>query len=556
MLAYINIENIAVIEKAEIGFYDGLNVLTGETGAGKSIIIDSIGMVLGHRTTKDIIRTGKQKAAVTALFYLKDAFWDKLLEFNIEKTEDNSIILSREISADGRGLCKINDRVCQLSTLKDIGKLLINIHGQQDTAVLYSPEKHIGLLDGWAWDKLEAPMRIYEELYVSYKQLDRKIKELRQNEDSRKREIDILQFQIQEISGLKLKEGEQEELESRISELENSEKISDILKEAHEMLIDSSNNARDTLHYTMRNLSSISDISPELQSIYNEVADLAYRLDDIGYTIDNYSNSMEYNESELDKLNERLYEIRQMCSKYKSGFSGLIEFQEKAQKRLSELTGSSEQLLGFTAEYDKVFEKIKKSAQEISVIRNKCAKILEKEIEKELSELNMPGAKFSILIDEAQNYTSAGKDTVEFLISPNPGEQLKPIAKIASGGELSRIMLALKSIISSFDIVETYIFDEIDTGISGRTAEKVADKLIKVSVQNQTIIITHSPHIAAIADHHYLIDKQVEGGITKTKLVLLDDEGRVNEIARINSGSHLTETAIAHARELLRLRKK
>ena len=411
-------------------------------------------------------------------------------------------------------------------------------------------------MDSWAERELQEPLKEYETLYAQYKKLETEHRTLTQNQQQRAREIDILEFQIGELSALHLKENEEEELESRISAMENGERINEVLASVHRQLIQDSESARDRLHICARDLEGIAQYTPELETLCAEISDMAYRLDDIGAEVDNFKDQMEYDEHELDRLNDRLYEIKRICTKYRCGSQQLMEFENSAREKLAGLQESSEKFGQVEKELKRLDGLLGKAAKELHQIREREAAIFAKEMERQLADLNMPGAKFTVRFETVERYAPNGTDQVEFLISPNPGEEVKPLAKIASGGELSRIMLSLKSIISAYDTVETYIFDEIDTGISGRTAEKVAEKLRKVAISNQTLIITHSPHIAAIADRHYLIQKAVNGGVTKTSLKLLDHKGRIEEIARINSGSHISDAAIAQAAELLKERSE
>ncbi len=555
MLSYIDIHNVAVIEHAQIEFSDGLNILTGETGAGKSIIIDAIGMILGHRTSRDIIRSGEQKASVSALFYVRDGIWDALKDMGIEPTEDGSLLIYREISSDGRGMCRINNIPMPVAVLKDVGKFLINIHGQQDTTELYSAEKHIDLLDGWAKDEIGPALDEYKEIYNEYKRLEAEVKRAEAEEHKLNSEIDLLEYQINEISALNMHKGEAEELEEKINSLANMEKITNAATKVRGLLMADNINVRDSLHIAVKDFSAIADINQSLQNIYSELIEVTDKIEEIADMIEELEDDSDFDMGTLDAMQERQYEIRKLSAKYRCSSDGLLEFLEEAQSKLeslSDIRGKAEQSAG---ECERLLRILAEKAGNITQIRRRYAKTLETEIVAQLESLNMKGAEFEVKIDPASVLNSKGGDEVEFLISANPGEDIKPLAKIASGGELSRIMLSLKSIISAYDIVETYIFDEIDTGISGITAEKVADKLICVAEKNQTVIITHSPHIAAIADRHYLIKKEVTDGKTSTRLSLLDEDGRVAEIARINSGTHMTEAALAHARELLKIRK-
>lgn len=556
MLAYLSIENVAVIERADIEFFGGLNVLTGETGAGKSIIIDSINIILGGRISRDIVRTGALKARVSAMFYPSENVWKYLSQLGFEQSDDGSFLVYREISADGRSICRINGQLVPVSSLKDAGRFLINIHGQQDTAVLYSADNHLRLLDSWASSALETELSRYGQYYEKYKKLKKLSDEFDKEKANRSRETEILEFQIREISALNLNSGDEQALAERIEFLKNSEKISEALSSVYNLFAASNENITDMLHTAGSFMNRMKGITPELDEIKESIDDLTYRADDLAITVKNIYSGLEYNENELENLQSRLYEIKKLCTKYKCSGDGLIAFAENAENRLEHLRALDSEINENTAELKQIREKLENSASVLNAIRREYSAALSKEIEKHLSELNMPGAKFSVLFKKTETFTKTGYDAVEFIISPNPGEELKPLSKIASGGELSRIMLALKSIISVYDVTDTYIFDEIDTGISGKTAEKVGLRLRIVSENNQTVIITHSPHIAALADYHYLIEKNTDGKSTKTTVTLLDDNGRIREIARINSGTHITGAALASAKELLDASRK
>ncbi len=553
MLSYLEINNIAIIKRAEINFCEGLNIFTGETGAGKSIIIDAIGLILGFKSSKDIIRSGETKAFVSALFYLNDSVWSEIENLGIEKTDDNSLLIYREISLDGRGVCKINASLSSVAILKQLGTLLINIHGQQETTMLYQSDNHIYFLDSWAANPLNPIKEKYSSLLSELVSVRREIAELEEFEQKRAVEKDIIKYQIEELSALSLTKGEYESLEKRHFELKNMDKISSVVKNAYNTLVQSQTNVSDEIHSVSRTLSTVADFSNEMNEIYNDVTDIAYRLDDIAAKLGRLDTAVD--EFELNTIFERISEINKLCNKYRCNPDGLVDFLESAKEKQNKLENLDDKLDDLKKQYAKISNEMSVYAQEISDIRKTEAKKLEKELIQQLNDLNMKGTEFEILIRKSEKFLSDGWDVVEFLISPNPGEDLKPLSKIASGGELSRIMLALKSIISNLTPAETYIFDEIDTGISGITAEKVADKLINVAKHNQTLIVTHSPHIAAIADNHYLIEKLSENGETQTKIKLLDFDGRANEIARINAGSTLTPVSIAQAVELLNKRK-
>ena len=551
MLAQLSINNVAVVKHANIEFFNGLNVLTGETGAGKSVIIAAIQLILGEKATKNIIRTGEDKAVVSAIFYPSDDAWKTLKQLGIEKTEDETILLYREISQNGRSICRINGVMCQLSLLKEVSGLLVNIHGQQDTSLLYCENRQLELIDKRAGDTLSAVMKEYRDNYHKLKETEKSIKELSETDENRKYETELLEFQINEIEMLALQENETERLEERINELKNSEIISKTLKEIYGSISAADYNAADLLRTASGQMQYLLGISTKFEGLSQQLYDVTYRLEDVIAEISAQLYQSQANPAELESLADRLYAIKTLCNKYKLKPQELLEFPEKARARLEQLTGSTEQLEMLINTKVGLNEKLAELAEKISEIRKATAKNFETEIISELKELNMLKVCFEVKFSEAESLSVTGKDKVEFMISPNAGESLKPMAKVASGGEMSRIMLGVKSFTSSFEAEKTYIFDEIDTGISGITAQKVAEKLKKISCKDQTIVITHSAHIAAKADKHFLIKKEMSDSETHTRVLLLDEEGRVQEIARINAGASPSKTAIAQAEEML-----
>lgn len=556
MLANLSIQNIAVIESVQVEFQEGFNVLTGETGAGKSILIDSIAMVLGQRTQKELIRTGAAKGKVSALFYISDAVWDLLEEYGVERTDDGSLLVERELSDNGRSVCKINGALTGVTILKEIGKHLIHIHGQQDTTLLYSAEKHIDLLDDWAEKNVRARKETYTAAYTAYGQVRRRLDSLRMDESKRMREIDVLEFQVREIEEAELVPEEEKELEERRNILENAEKIHETLALTYQTLYEQENAASELIGAGSAQLQTIADLGEDFAEVAERLEDVKYRLEDVTGTIAILLNEVDYSDRELDAINERLETIRALKRKYGHSIEGILDFQREAAARLEELQGNEQQCDRLEKQLAELEKQLQTAARELTETRRAEAARLEKEIEEQLSQLQMKGCKFRVSIQQTEEFSAKGVDKIEFLIAPNVGEELRPLSKIASGGELSRIMLAIKCVMAKADSNETYVFDEIDTGISGRAAEKVAQKLEQVSLQKQTVIITHSGTIAAMADHHYYIEKNVKDGRTRTEIQMLDGAGRIHEIARLGSGDQVTETACRHAEELLSLAEK
>ncbi len=549
MLLHLKIKNIAVIEEADIDFFDGLNVLTGETGAGKSILIDSISMLTGVRSNRELIRTGEEKASVYGLFDPCDKVWKILSEEGIEPPEDGLLTVSRELNISGKSVCRISGSLMPLSVLKKIGAYLINIHGQQDAIELYSPEKHIILLDKWCSDVISAPLAAYRECYKKYISIARKNREISALREKRDQEIDFLEFEVNEISEANLRVGEEEELLKKREELKNSEKLSNAVSLARESLFESGGSANERIDVMAQKLE-------QLEKVYGELGETVEKLREIISLMEDVKGNLRYFDGEifaaekLEEITDRLDVINKMKRKYGPDVESVLTRLEKSSDRLSELKNAEEMSLKLADKMAELKEEIGKKALELHNIRVSQGKKLADEIIVQLADLNMEGSLFVTNIKKVP-YGGLGNDGVEFLISPNRGEEVKPLSKIASGGELSRIMLAIKCIMANTDEAHTYIFDEIDTGVSGRAAQRVAAKLAKVGEIKQTFVITHSAHIAAAGKHHFRIEKSVENGRTKTNITLLDRQGRIEEIARINSGSNLTEIALKQAEEML-----
>ena len=550
MLAQLSINNIAVVKHADIEFYDGLNVLTGETGAGKSVIVGAVQMILGEKVSKNIIRTGEEKASASAMFYPDENAWAVLSEKGVEMTEDETLLIYREVSQNGRGICRINGNLCQVSLLKEVAPILVDIHGQQDTSLLYSDAEQLKLLDGRAEEFMPSYEK-YIELFERFGDVEKKIEKLSELEDKRNYETELLEFQINEVEMLALAEGEVEQLEERINELKNSEVISKNIKDIHRLVSAGDYNAYDLLRSASGQMQYLKGISTKFEPLSELLDDLTYRLEDAAAEISSVMQSEDSDPGELESLSDRLYAIKTMCNKYKMKPEELMLFPDKARERLAVLTGSGDELVRLKKEKTQLESELLRLAAELTEKRKNAAMLFEKDIISELTDLNMPKVRFEVSFEKTDRLTKTGGDRVEFLISPNAGESLKPMAKIASGGEMSRIMLGVKSFTSAFENSKTYVFDEIDTGISGVTAQRVSEKLKKISIKNQSIVITHSAHIAAKADSHYLIKKQMTDSETKTEVVLLDKEGRIAEIARINAGADPSDTAVAQAVEMI-----
>ncbi len=551
MLLNLKIKNIAVIEEADIEFYSGLGVLTGETGAGKSILIDSISMLTGVRSNKELIRSGEESAAVFGLFVPGEKVWKMLEKNGFSRSEDGLLSVSRQLSITGKSTCRIAGMQCPLSVLKSIGPYLINIHGQQDALELYAPEKHILLLDKWCGDKLQGALKSYRESYKQYIALAKENRAIREMAKERDREIDFLEFEINEIAQAQLRVGEEEELADKQLMFRNGEKLMQALSQARGALFESEGGARERIDVAMRKVEGALKFEGALEGTASQLRELLFALDEVGDKLEGYIEAMDFSEEEMNRVAERLDIIRRMKRKYGGTEQAILDKLEASRQRLETLQNSAELEVKLSVQQESLKKELEEKAEVLHNLRVTYGKKLSREIVCQLEDLNMQGCEFVVDIKKVP-YGGMGCDGVEFLISPNKGEEIKPLSKIASGGELSRIMLAIKCIMSGSDEASTYIFDEIDTGVSGRAAEKVAAKLKMVGKSKQTLVITHSSHIAAAGEYHLRIEKSVEAGRTKTHITKLDHEGRVEEIARINSGSNFSTAAVRQAEEMLK----
>jgi DNA repair protein RecN (Recombination protein N) len=562
MLLQLDIKNIALIEKVSIEMGVGLNVLSGETGAGKSIIIDSINAVLGERVSKDIIRTGEDKAFVEAVFQIDNESFDDLWNvMGMEPEEDGTLILSREITQSGRNICRVNGKMVPLSLLKRIGERLIDIHGQNDNQSLLKTESHIELLDSFGGDSIKQVKEEYLALLEQYKENRLKIKAISGDPGERERKIDLLKFQINEIRSAKLKNNE-DELNKQKLLLTNAEKIKESLSVAYNMLTSGEHGeqaAVDSINNALSQLSSITRIDSCYEDIYNRLKEISYQLDDIADDIRKNCENIEYDPKLLEEIEERLDQIFRLKRKYGDTIDEIIAYCERSEEKLEQLEKSEEYIIKLRQEKSELAEKLLNRSRKLNEERRKAAGILESRIGEQLDELEMKNAKFKVSIEfndtaEGENdikFTRNGLDRVEFLISPNLGEPLKPLAKIASGGEMSRVMLAIKNILADVDKITTMIFDEIDSGISGRAAQKVGEKLAEISAGHQVICVTHLAQIACMADNNYLIEKVSNSSSTNTNVIKLDRDGKIHEIARLIGGTFTTDSSLKYAEELI-----
>lgn len=552
MLTTLYIENIAVIEKTSIDFSQGLNVLTGETGAGKSIIIDSINAIMGQRTSKELVRTGAKTALVTAQFDdVNDTVKAKLKELGYDNEDDDTLILQRSISAAGKSTCKINARPASVTVLKEIAKNLINIHGQHESYELFSPDTHIDYIDSFG--ELNSELDDYREKYKKYKALKKQLKEANSDESARLHEIDLLTYQTTELFNADVQPDEIEQLENERIVLMNSEKIFTLLNDARELLDGDERTAGgvESVESAMNYIQRAASLNGEYESISESITDVYYNLRDCIEAISDAADSVESDPQRLEEIDERLDLLNRLTRKYGCECNELPSLAEKMQTRLEELLSYDKNRDQLEADYKEAENNALVAAQKLSEIRKKTAKVFSERVREEMSFLNMPNVQIVTQFENTDFYEK-GTDKIEFLISANPGEPPRPVAKIASGGELSRMMLAIKTVLASTDDIDTLIFDEVDTGISGSAAQKVGMKLKEVSKSSQVLCVTHQAQLAALADAHYLISKQVEDGRTFTQVKLLDFDGRKHELARIIGGVSITDAALAHAESMLK----
>ena len=548
MLSLLHIENIAVIEGADISFDRGFNVLTGETGAGKSIVIDAISAILGERAYRDMIRTGTQKASVRAVFTeVPELPW--FAENGVDY--DPETVIQREIFLDGKNICRVNGCLVSVAILRKLGIQLINIHGQHDSASLFDEDNHLSYLD--AFGDTGPAREDYAEKYRAVAELRRQIDRMSMDEGEKLRRMETLRYQIAEIEKANLEPGEDTALEERRKLLQNAEKLSDGMEEAVECLYggDDSDGAAGLLAQAERALARISRFSDAFSEYHDRVADLMYQVQDAAQDVMSARDDLSYSADELERIEERLDTIHKLRRKYGVDCEEILAYLEKAKKELDEIEFADDHLERLKKKLEKAEKTAWDAALELRKQRKTAAKAMSERILTELSGLDMPGVKFACEFRELE-LTPGGADAVAFFMSANAGEALKPMAKVASGGELARIMLAMKNVLAQKDQVGTLIFDEVDTGVSGRAAQKVARKLQSVAKHKQVLCVTHLPQMAALADTHLLIAKEQRGGRTYTSVTPLDWEGRKRELARIIGGEKITETTLKSAEEMMK----
>lgn len=548
MLSLLHIENIAVIESAEISFDQGFNVLTGETGAGKSIVIDAISAILGERAYRDMIRTGTAKASVRAVFTEVPEYpWFR--ENGVEY--DPETVIQREIYLDGKNVCRVNGSLVSVSILRKLGIQLINIHGQHDSASLFDEDNHLTFLDAFADN--EGLRQDYGEKYAAVAKLRREIDALTMDEGEKLRRMETLKYQIAEIEKAELEPGEDEALEERRKILQNAEKLSNGMEEAVECLYggEDTDGAAGLLAQAEHALAKLSRFSDSFSAMHEKVADLMYQVQDAAEEVRDARDDLSYSADELEQIESRLDVIHKLRRKYGVNCEDILSYLDKAKKELDEIEFADDHLEWLKGKLKKAEDAAWKAALVLRENRKIAAKALSERILSELAQLDMPRVQFACEFRELE-LTANGADAVAFYMSANAGEALKPMSKVASGGELARIMLAMKNVLAEKDQVGTLIFDEVDTGVSGRAAQKVAQKLRSVAAHKQVLCVTHLPQLAALANTHLLIAKTERDGRTYTSVTPLDFEGRKRELARIIGGASITETTLKSAEEMLR----
>ena len=546
MLSLLHIENIAVIESADISFDRGFNVLTGETGAGKSIVIDAISAILGERAYRDMIRTGTERASVRAVFTdVPQLTW--FSENGVEY--DSETVISREIHLDGKNICRVNGTLVNVTNLHKLGIQLINIHGQHDSAALFDEENHLTFLDD------NTPLRQdYSEKYEAVAKLRREINALTMDESEKLRRMETLKYQIAEIEKADLEAGEDELLEERRKVLQNAEKLSNGMETAVECLYggDESDGAAGLLAQAEYALARLAKFSDTFSELHDRVSDLMYQVQDAAEEVRDARDSLSYSADELEQIESRLDVIHKLRRKYGATCEDILSYLDKAKAELDEIEFADDHLERLKKSLKKAEKAAWDAAKALRENRQETAKAMSQRILSELAQLDMPRVQFSCEFTETE-LTANGADAVAFYMSANAGEALKPLSKVASGGELARIMLAMKNVLAEKDQIGTLIFDEVDTGVSGRAAQKVAEKLRSVATHKQVLCVTHLPQLAALADTHLLIAKSERDGRTYTTVTPLDREGRKRELARIIGGTNITETTLKSAEEMLRV---
>ncbi len=550
MLINLHVKNLALIQEVDVDFKNGLIVLTGETGAGKSLILGSVNIALGNKVSKDMIRTGAEFSIVELTFSVKDEIIKKIKDMDIYVGEDNTVTVTRKIS-EGRSVSKINGETVNIHTLKEIMGMLVDIHGQHDHQSLLYPQNHLKILDKYAKDQIAGEKRELKELYAEYVILQKKLENYDMDEAKRAREIEFAEYEVNEINLADLKPDEDIQLEEEFKKLSGSQEISAGLAEVYQYLnYESDNGAGSLIGRAVSRINSFKGFDDKVEQFRETICDIDSLCRDLTGEIVDYSNSLDYDPAYVKEVEDRLDTINHLKLKYGRTIEEILKYRDEKQNYLENLKNYDDEKEKIKEQSARLENQMQQVCEELSVKRRKAALILEELVIKALTDLNFLSVSFKIDIQKKENFSENGYDHVEFMISTNPGEPLKPLAKVASGGELSRIMLAVKSILATEDEIETLIFDEIDTGISGKTASMVAEKLAKISVNHQVVCISHLAQIAAMADSHYLIEKKLENDATFTNIYPLRRDESVRELVRMNGDGTITNAAMSHAMEM------
>ncbi|SHO51412.1 DNA repair protein RecN [Anaerocolumna xylanovorans] len=556
MLLNLHVKNFAIIDEVDITLKDGLNILTGETGAGKSIIIGSVNVCLGGKISKDIIRHGADYAMVELLFETNSRMvTDKMKELDLP-FDDGQVLITRKIT-NGKSISKINGETVTAQNLKEIAGLLIDIHGQHEHQSLLYRENYLDIIDRFAKEEASAIKQGLSKEYDTLAELKRQLSQLKIDEDKRLREISYLEYEVKEITEAHLKQGEDKELDDEYKKLSNARIIAEGLSQVHEYMgYQSAGSAGDNIGRSVKQLAKLMDYDKELKGFYNQIIDLETLVDEFNRNLSEYTSDLSNHEENFKGIEERLNLINHLKAKYGNSLEDIEKVMEEGEEKLEQYYHYEETLQALNRKIGQQEKEVKSLCEKLSEIREKNAKILSARIREALLDLNFLDIQFTIELTRKEHYSPNGFDDAEFLISVNPGEELKILSKVASGGELSRIMLAIKSVFADKDEIEALIFDEIDTGISGRTAQKVSEKLSEISKSHQVICITHLAQIASMADNHYIIEKHTDGITTKTDIRQLKEEESIAEIARILGGTVITKTVIESAKEMKQMAKK
>lgn len=554
MLAHLHVKNLAIVEDAEVDFFDHLNILTGETGAGKSIIIGSVNIALGARVSADIIRSGAEYAYVEMVFEPEDYIWDRLRDFDIFP-DGGQLVISRKIMK-GKSVSKVNGETVTLSTLRDISSLLIDIHGQNEHQSLLYPEEHLKILDRYNKNEIYPVRQSVNELYSQYTDIKKEWDSMSVSEEERIRKISFMEFEKNEIETANIGDDEEAELESEYRRLANSEKIAESVNGAYEMTGTGNINVSSLISKALMMLRDVEKYDENVRNYADALSDADNIISELNRDMSSYMDEYGFDEQRFKEVSDRLDFIRKIFAKYGGSTEGVAEYYNKLKKDLEDMRFYEQRKKELDEKLSDIKEKLEKEYEVLTEIRLKAAEGLKKDITRALSDLNFNEVVFDIIFEKKSAYSSDGMDNIEFMISTNHGEEIKPLAKVASGGELSRIMLGVKSVLSDTDGIHTLVFDEIDAGISGRTAQKVSEKLACIAREHQVICITHLAQIASMADRHFVIEKNVYNDRTRTDIRELNDVESKEELARILGGTRITEAVMNSAEEMKELARK